>query len=99
MTLYFNYSLALERRQVDEIRQSSKSMEEFYLRVGRFYGYPDCCIWFFIRAWPGICEQNSGDIWWVYATLGHSLGFEQIPCPACMRQRLFERDKQEGKDE
>jgi hypothetical protein len=57
--------------------------------LGRHYGYPECCIAFFVDSWFG---HGGSDVSLreTYFFLRSASGLDQIPCPRCMRRALGE---------
>jgi hypothetical protein len=68
------------------------------IELGRHYGYPECCInWFvevwlpFVDTWLRFAHELSDD--WKrryisHRVLHHVSGLDQVPCPRCLRGAL-----------
>lgn len=78
-----------QKAQVEALKKECLDEGEYLRRVGRVYGYPECCIEFFVQVWVPLCDRGvAGTLrarWLERQRTFNPLG-GRIFCPVCLNR-------------
>lgn len=63
----------------DKRRHNLSKIKDFV--DGLFYGFPLCCVWFFVTKWPKIWREED-------KKRDHRIYLGYVPCPKCYNREL-----------